>query len=285
MKIRFLAAFVLFAPATALALDDYVMIKVNGQNISAAEVERSWEALFPPGTAPEFDTANETVRQNVLRGIITEKLILIEAEKQGTDKIASVQQKIEDAKRKIVLRAFLDQRTASLISEADIKSAYEQLVKKLSGEEEIRARHILVATEKEADDLYDKIEDGGDFAKLAEEFSKDPASAGQGGDLGYFTHDKMVKPFANAAFSLKKGETSKPVESPFGWHVIKVEDRRPVTIPTLNEARDEIASDLRDKKLGSYVSGLLNAADISYFTPKGKEMAFDKNPAKLESND
>ncbi|MFO0109401.1 MAG: hypothetical protein ACK52W_02550, partial [Alphaproteobacteria bacterium] len=71
MKIRFLAAFVLFAPATALALDDYVMIKVNGQNISAAEVERSWEALFPPGTAPEFDTANETVRQNVLRGIIT----------------------------------------------------------------------------------------------------------------------------------------------------------------------------------------------------------------------
>ncbi|MFN7613469.1 MAG: peptidylprolyl isomerase [Alphaproteobacteria bacterium] len=285
MKIRFLAAFVLFAPATALALDDYVMIKVNGQNISAAEVERSWEALFPPGTAPEFDTANETVRQNVLRGIITEKLILIEAEKQGTDKIASVQQKIEDAKRKIVLRAFLDQRTASLISEADIKSAYEQLVKKLSGEEEVRARHILVATEKEADDLYDKIEDGGDFAKLAEEFSKDPASAGQGGDLGYFTHDKMVKPFANAAFSLKKGETSKPVESPFGWHVIKAEDRRPVTIPTLNEARDEIASDLRDKKLGSYVSGLLNAADISYFTPKGKEMAFDKNPAKLESND
>jgi len=285
MKIRFLAAFVLFAPATALALDDYVMIKVNGQNISAAEVERSWEALFPPGTAPEFDTANETVRQNVLRGIITEKLILIEAEKQGTDKIASVQQKIEDAKRKIVLRAFLDQRTASLISEADIKSAYEQLVKKLSGEEEVRARHILVATEKEADDLYDKIEDGGDFAKLAEEFSKDPASAGQGGDLGYFTHDKMVKPFANAAFSLKKGETSKPVESPFGWHVIKVEDRRPVTIPTLNEARDEIAGDLRDKKLGSYVSGLLNAADISYFTPKGKEMAFDKNPAKLESND
>lgn len=285
MKIRFLAAFVLFAPAAALALDDYVMIKVNGQNISAAEVERSWEALFPPGTAPEFDTANETVRQNVLRGIITEKLILIEAEKQGTDKIASVQQKIEDAKRKIVLRAFLDQRTASLISEADIKSAYEQLVKKLSGEEEVRARHILVATEKEADDLYDKIEDGGDFAKLAEEFSKDPASAGQGGDLGYFTHDKMVKPFANAAFSLKKGETSKPVESPFGWHVIKVEDRRPVTIPTLNEARDEIAGDLRDKKLGSYVSGLLNAADISYFTPKGKEMAFDKNPAKLESND
>jgi len=285
MKIRFLAAFILALPAAALALDDYVMLKVNGQNISAAEVERSWEALFPPGTAPEFDTANEAVRQNVLRGMITEKLILIEAEKQGTDKLESVQQQIETAKRKIVLRAFLDQKTASLISEADIKAEYEQWVKKMAGQEEIRARHILVANEKEADDLYDKIKDGSDFAKLAEEFSKDPATAGQGGDLGYFTQDKMVKPFAEAAFKLQKGEVSDPVESPFGWHVIKVEDRRPVTIPTLSEAHDGIAEQLQDKKLGSYVSGLLNAADISYFTPKGKEMAFDKNPAKLESDE
>jgi peptidyl-prolyl cis-trans isomerase C len=285
MKTRFLAAFILTVPAMAHAIDDYVMLKVNGQNVSAAEVERSWEALFPPGTAPEFDTANETVRQNVLRGIITEKLILIEAEKQGTEKMASVQQQIEDAKRKIVLRTFLDQRTASLISEDDIKVAYEQWVKKISGKEEVRARHILVASEKEAAELYDKIEDGGDFAKLAEEFSKDPASAGQGGDLGFFTQDKMVKPFADAAFNLKKGEVSEPVKSPFGWHVIKIEERRPVTIPTLNEARDGIVEDLRNKKLDGYVSGLLNAADISYFTPKGKEMTFDKKPAKLGSDE
>jgi peptidyl-prolyl cis-trans isomerase C len=285
MKKRFiLAALPLLLPAAARAADDYVMLKINGQNISAAEVQKSWESLFPPGTAPAFDTASDTVRQNVLRGIVSEKLLLTEAEKQGVETLDAVRQEVEAARRKIVLRYFLEQKSANLMQEDDIQAAYGRLVTSLAKEEEIRARHILVASEKEAEELYERIEKGESFAKLAEEYSKDPASAAEGGDLGYFTADKMVKPFAEAAFTLKKGEVSEPVKSPFGWHLITLEDRRSATVPTLNEAREAIVMQLQDEKLSSYINSLLSAAEITYYSPKGKEIPFNKKPVPLTND-
>ncbi len=282
-KIPILAAALCLLPTSAaLAADDYVMLKINGQNISAAEVQQSWEGLFPPGTAPAFDTASPAVQQNVLRGIVTEKLLLIESEKQGIETRDAVRQEVEAARRKIILQHFLDQKSANLIGEDEIQAEYKRMAKKLAEEEEIRARHILVASEKEAKELYERIEKGESFAKLAEEYSKDPSTAAEGGDLGYFTADKMVKPFAQAAFSLKKGEVSEPVESPFGWHVILVEDRRSATIPTLNDARGAILLQLQDEKLSSYINNLLSAAEVSYFSPKGKELPFNKKPAPLK---
>lgn len=285
MKMSLFAALALVSIAHGALADDYVMLKVNKQDVTAAQVQQTWEGLFPPGSAPAFDTVNEAVRQNVLRGIITEKLVMGEALKQGIDKNEAVLKEIEQTKEKIVLRAFLDAKTDGSITENDVKAEYDRFVRNLRDEKEIRARHILVQTEKEAKDLLEKVEDGGDFAKVAEEFSKDPGSAKQGGDLGYFTKDKMVKEFAEAAFDLDKGKVSEPVKSPFGWHIIKVEDIRNVTIPTYNDAKDALRMRLQEKKLNSYVQQLLKQSDITYFDAKGKQIPFNKEPADLGNHE
>jgi peptidyl-prolyl cis-trans isomerase C len=285
MKIIALAALAFVYTAPAAWADDYVILKVGKQDITAAEVQRTWEGLFPPGSAPAFDTVNEAVRQNVLRGLITEKLVMQEALKQNLDKNDAVLKEIEVAKNKIILRHFLDSKTEGAIGDDEVKADYERFVLNLRDEKEIRARHILVATEKEAKELVEEIEDGEKFEKVAEEFSKDPGTAKQAGDLGYFTKDKMVKEFAEAAFALDEGEVSDPVKSPFGWHIIKVEDIRNVTIPTYNDAKDAIKMRLQEKKLNTYVQQLLKASDITYFDEKGKQIPFNKDAAELKANE
>lgn len=285
MKKLAIGVLALVSLSYAAHADDYVILKVNKQDITAEEVQSTWEGLFPPGSAPAFDTVNEAVKQNVLRGIVTEKLVMEEALKQNTDKNDAVLREIEEAKKKIILRHFLDAKTDGAIGEAEVKAEYDRMVRSLKDEKEVRARHILVATEKEAKELAEKIEDGEKFEKIAEEFSKDPGTAKQGGDLGYFTKDRMVKEFADAAFDLDKEEVSDPIKSPFGWHIIKVEDVRSVTIPTYNDAKDSIKMRLQEKKLNSYVQQLLNQSDITYFDAKGKQIPFEKKAAELKSDE
>ena len=278
---RFLLALPMLAVLTfavpALAGDEYVIMKVNGQDVSSAEAKRFWEGLFPPGQAPAFESVKPDVRDKVLRGMMAEKLLLAEATKQGVDKSEAVQRQLEDIRKKLVVRTFLDMKTADSITEADLKKEYEVSIAGMKDEREVRARHILVATEAEAKAAKKKIDDGKSFETVAAEMSKDAGSAKQGGDLGYFTKDKMVKEFADAAFALKKGEVSGPVKSPFGWHIIKVEDSRKVTPPSFAEMKDGLRAKLQEKKLNDYVSGIVKTADVKVYDAKGKEVPFDKN--------
>ena len=268
-------AFLTFAtPALA---DEYVMMKVNNQDVSSAEAKHFWEGLFPAGQAPAFETLKPDVRDKILRGVMAEKLIYAEALKNGTDKSEAVQRQLEEMKKKLIVRTFLDAKTVDLITDADLKREYDATVAGMKDEREVRARHILLATEAEAKDARKKIEDGKSFEEVARDYSKDAGSAKQGGDLGYFTKDKMVKEFADAAFALKKGEVSQPVKSPFGWHIIKVEDVRKVTPPTFAEMKDQLRGKLQEKKLNDYVDGLVKSADVKVYDAKGKQETFDKN--------
>ncbi len=275
------------APARA---DEYVIMKVNNQDISSAEVQHLWEGLFPAGQAPAFETVKPDVRERVLRAMMAEKLLYAEAIKQGADKSEKLQRELEDVKKKLVVRTFLDAKTADLITEADLKHEYDAMVASVKDDKEVRARHILTATEKEAKEAKKKLDAGKSFEEVARDSSKDPGSAKQGGDLGYFTKDKMVKEFADAAFSMKKGEISGPVKSAFGYHIIKVEDVRKVTAPTFNEVKDQLRGKLQEKKLNDYIAGLVKSADIKTFDVKGKEVPFNRNltdssdvkPAKIE---
>lgn len=278
----------LLAFATPALADEYVIMKVNGQDVSSADAQRFWEGLFPAGQAPAFETIKPDVRDKVLRGVMAERLLLAEAQKAGTDKTDAVQKQLEDMKRKMVVHAFLEVKTND-ISEAEIKKEYDSLVSATKDEKEVHARHILLNSEAEAKDARKKIDEGKSFEEVAKSASKDAGSAKNGGDLGYFTKDKMVPEFANAAFAMKKGEISAPVKSSFGWHIIKVEDSRKVTPPPLAQVRDEIKARLQDKKLNDYVTGLVKGADVKVFDAKGKPLAFDKNmpsadakPAKPE---
>lgn len=269
------AAAILAFAAPAFA-DDYVIMKVNGKDVTQSEMETMWEGLFPAGQAPALESVKPEMRDKVLRGVMTEKLLLGEAEKSGLDESPEVQQQLETIKEKLVVKTFLDRKTADMITEKDLKREYDALVASLRNTQEARARHILVASEKEAKDLQAQLKDGKSFEELARDYSKDPGSARQGGDLGYFTKDRMVKEFADAAFKLKKGEVSGPVKSQFGWHIIKLEDLRKVTPPTYNEAKESLRARLQDKKLADYVKSLVKNADVTVYDAKGKEVKFSK---------
>jgi peptidyl-prolyl cis-trans isomerase C len=278
---RFLIPLLLSLYAPVALADDYIMLKVNGDEISAETVQKSWSGLFPETSAPAFETVNPAIQQNVLRGVVTQELLLNEATSQGIENTEAFKKLLEEAKQKLLVRQLLDVRGGALLNDAAIDNAYAKYVQAQKGKNEIRASHILVESKKKAKEVAKKLEDGGSFEALAKEFSKDPGSAEQGGDLGYFTADKMVKEFADAAFALDKGEVSKPVKSPFGWHIIQVEDIRPVTITPLNDMREELRNQLRERALNSYVQGLLDKAKIVMFDAKGNEIPFEKKPKSL----
>jgi peptidyl-prolyl cis-trans isomerase C len=142
-------------------------------------------------------------------------------------------------------------------------------VKSVPAEQEVRARHILVENEDEAKAIATRVKGGEDFAKVAGEVSKDPGSKTDGGDLGFFTKDRMVEPFAEAAFKLEPGQISDPVKSQFGWHVIRVEEKRAKPAPTFEETKDQVESYLGRKAQQDLIVGLRKDAKIERLDDKG----------------
>lgn len=273
----------LLAFAAPVMADEYVIMKVNNQDVSSTEIQRMWEGLFPTGQAAPFENVKPDMRERILRAVMAEKILYGEALKQGADKSEKLQRELEDVKKKLIVKHFLDAKTTDMITEADLKKEYDATIDKVKDDREVRARHILVPTEQEAKDAKKKIDGGKSFEEVAKELSKDPGSAAQGGDLGYFTRDKMVKEFADAAFSLKKGEVSGPVKSGFGYHIIKLEDSRKVTPPTFNDVKEQLRAKLQERKLNDYIGGLVKSADVKVFDAKGKEQPFEKNlPADMQ---
>ena len=141
------------------------------------------------------------------------------------------------------------------VSDKDAKKYFDEHKETLA---QVKASHILVADENTANEVKKKIDDGADFAELAKEYSKDTANSNKGGDLGYFTKDKMVKEFADKAFSMKKGEVSEPVKTSYGYHIIKVDDKK----DTADSLKDDISKALNDKKYSDYLTKLFNKANV-----------------------
>ena len=165
-------------------------------------------------------------------------------------------------REKLLLDEYLSQQAKKGVNLEAAKKLYDETTKSLKPEEEVRARHILVEQEDEAKKIYARVKGGEDFAKLATEASKDPGSGKEGGDLGYFTRDRMVKPFADAAFSAEKGSITEPVKSQFGWHIIKVEDKRTKPVPNFEEVRPQIDAYLGRKAQQDAILALREKAKI-----------------------
>ena len=261
-------------PAAPAPAKDYVIIKLDGEEIKNSDVQEIWKGLFQGAAAPDFSSFDENIRQNVLRGLVSERLIYKEAIKGGFDKNADVKKRIENLQRQLIMQTFMESKAKTMVTDEQIKAAYEEKQVANKGQEEIKASHILVAAEDEAKKIVEELKKGGDFEKIAKEKSTDKASGAAGGDLGWFSKDKMVPEFADTAFKLKKGEVSAPVKTAFGWHVIKAEDRRAMQTASLEESKDMIKSELSNKAVQGYVEGLLKAASIKYFDEAGKEKDF-----------
>ncbi len=252
---------------------DYVILDINGDKIKFSTVMGIWSGLFPEGSAPDFSRFDEKVRQNVLRGVISEHLIYTRAKASGVENNPKVQETLNRLKTKLV------SQVEKRVNEADVRAAYEKRVRDAKGKKELRARHILVDTEEEAEALIAQLEDDASFEKLAREKSEDRASAKRGGDLGYFGKGEMIPEFTERVFDMDVGDVSEePLKTEFGWHVIKLEDKRDVKVRPYDEVKDGIREELKAKALQDYVHDLVDSANVKYYSRDGEEQEFTKTP-------
>jgi peptidyl-prolyl cis-trans isomerase C len=190
-----------------------------------------------------------------------------EAAKVGNG--AEFARKLAYNRDKTLLDAYLEQEAKKAVTPEAARKLYDETVKNVPAEQEVRARHILVDNEEDAKKAAARVKGGEDFAKVAAELSKDPGSKTDGGDLGFFTKDRMVEPFGEAAFKLEPGQISDPVKSQFGWHVIKVEEKRTKPAPTFEETKDQVESYLARKAQQDLIVNLRKDAKIEKLDDKG----------------
>ncbi|HEV1999611.1 MAG TPA: peptidylprolyl isomerase [Xanthobacteraceae bacterium] len=254
--------------AAAQPASDPVLAKVNGVEIRERDLalaEADIGQNLPPGAA-------EARRDALLAYLIDVTILATAAEAQKMQDAPGFARKLAFVRGKVLMEAILDQASKGAVTEEAMRKLYEESVSKLTPEEEVRARHILVDSEDKTKEVIAKLKAGGDFAALAKEYSKDPGAA-EGGDLGYFTKDQMVAEFAEAAFKMKPGDISDPVKTQFGWHVIKLEDRRQKPVPPFEQVKDQIEQFLVRKAQSDLVLKLRESAKVERTTPPAQTPA------------
>lgn len=260
------------AAAKDASTENYTVIKYKGGDIKRNELESMWGNMFPGADAPDYDSFDDNVKLEILKNIARERLVLERAYDKNIDHTDAVKEQVENLKKQVVIQEYLKSMMDDLIPEKDIKKQYETLKEKFVGKEEVKASHILVESEDEAKAIAKQLKDGADFAELAKEKSIDKASGAKGGDLGYFTKERMVPTFADAAFKADEGEVTAPVKSDFGWHIIKVEDKRPVEAPKYEEVRERIQQTMANDAIERYLNTLVGESNVKYYDAEGNEL-------------
>lgn len=240
--------------------------KVDGKDITRVDVFRFIKMM--PANVQQLPP--QAVYPLALEQVINTRLVQNKAEDSDLESDPEVQQQLSMAKQQIIRSVYVQRALDKEISDSAIKSKYDAEIGKIPAVEEIKAAHILVDSEAKAKDLIAKIEGGADFGKLASENSSDPGNKDRGGDLGWFAKQDMVPEFGEAAFKLGKGEISKaPVKTQFGYHVVKVEDKRQRPKPSLEEVKPQILAELRREKLESMLDGWRKSAKIEKYDING----------------
>jgi len=248
---------------------DTVVAIVNGTKITRADVIASAQTL-----PAEYQSKIDAIFPALIDRLVDLTLLAEEGRKQNLQVDAEVKARIEQITNQVIQEVVIRRHLAQTMTEDAIKARYEKFVAEQPAQTEIRASHILVATEEEAKEIIKQLEGGADFAALAKEKSTDPSAKQNGGDLGYFTASDMVPEFSQAVFALEKGESTKaPVKSQFGWHVIRVVDKRPKAPPTLEETHSHIEELLSGELLTAYLTSLRTTAKVEKFNPDGTPIA------------
>ena len=246
------------APAAAAPAGETVAT-VNGAPISKSRVDLLVKQGGAQGQPDNADTRKAILDQLTMQMVIAE-----EAVKKGLDKTPDVAEKLELVKQSILANAYVqDYIKNNPVTEEAMKAEYERIKATITGTE-YKARHILVEKEAEAKDIIAKLKkDAGAFAKLAKEKSKDPGSGAQGGDLGWFDISRMVPEFGAAVSKLEKGAiTQEPVKTQFGYHVIQLEDSKPVEAPPFEEVKPSLSQQLQQQNLKKQLDDLKAKAKI-----------------------
>ena len=247
------------APSAAADTKEAVAATVNGTPISKKQLDQIMQQQAGQGMPDNPET-----RKMVIDNLAMQIIVAQEAEKKGLDKVADVKEQLEMARLSIMANSFVRDymKTATVTDEA-LKAEYDKF-KATQGGNEYKARHILVGTEAEAKDIIAKIsKDPKAFEALAKSKSKDPGSKDKGGDLGWFNPHNMVPEFGNAVAKLEKGKfTTEPVKSQFGYHVIMLDDTRPLAVPTLEEVKAGLTQQLQQQNLKKMLDDMKAKAKI-----------------------
>jgi peptidyl-prolyl cis-trans isomerase C len=252
-----LAIALLVGPSLRAEEANPVLAKVDGSEIRQSDVSLAEEELGP--SLAQMDPA--TKKDNVLAFLIDMKVVAKAAEDKKVENNEDFKKRLAFTRNRLLMDSLLASEGKAATTNEAMKKVYDEASKQITGEQEVHARHILVETEDEAKAIEDELKKGADFAELAKKKSKDPG-ASDGGDLGFFTKEQMVPEFSAAAFALEPGKISDPVKSQFGWHVIKLEEKRNRKAPDFDQVKGQIETYVTRKAQAEYVAKLREAAKI-----------------------
>ncbi len=248
----------LLAASACAAQSTSALAKVNGVTIPQSRLE-----MMVKNAAAQGQPDSPELRSRIRDELIAREIMVQEATKKGLDKNPEVAAQIEFQRQGVLINAYMREHIrAHPITEEAMKKEYEA-ARSLAGGSEYKARHILVKQEDDAKQIIAQIKKGASFDKLAAEKSEDQGSKGRGGDLDWSTPNRYVKPFADALVKLRKGQmTETPVQSPFGWHVIRLDDERPAKVPSYEEVKNNIQQHLQNQSAQKVIAELRAKAKV-----------------------
>lgn len=256
------------APLAAQDAKDPVVATVNDTPITQSDLAVAEEE------AGQLPPMSDSAKKDYLVQFMADAILITKAaeDKKLADD-AAFKRKLEFARQKLLMESLLNQVAKDASTDAAMRAVYDDAVTKIPAEEEVKAAHILIratagddkaskAAEDKIKAVIARLNKGEDFAKVAGEVTEDPSGKANGGDLGYFTKDQMVPEFANVAFSLEKGKISAPVKTQFGWHVLKVEDKRTKPKPSFEDVKPQVEQFVARKAQAEFVTKLRADAKI-----------------------
>ena len=268
------SSLLLFAASIALvplsaAADDTVVARINGVEVKQSDLDFAASEV-----GPRLGNYRPEDRKRVLLQYVIENELMASAgEKENLDEIDTFDARVKYHTRRALRDAYFDASITGAVSDEDAKKIYDEKIANMKPEEEVHAKHILVGTEEEAKEVKERLTKGEDFAAVAKEKSKDKNA--EGGDLGFFSRGQMLKPFEEAAFALDVGEISDPVQTQFGWHIIKLEEKRDQKLPGFDDVKEAIKTQLVAQKAQMVVTSLRKDATIEIVDPDIKRSMDD----------
>jgi len=254
---------------------DPIVATINGQQIRLSEVQALQQELPPQYRQMPI----EAVFPALIDRLVNVKLVVREAKKAKVQEDAAYKKRLALVEEQVLQEFWVQRELTRRVTPELLKQRYDERIKQMPPEDEVKARHILVSTEDEAKTLIAEIKKGGSFEKLAREKSTDKVSGADGGDLGWFKKIDMVPEFANAAFGLKKDELAEePVKSQFGFHIIQVQDRRQAPPPPFEELADKLREEATRETVATIINTLRAGAKIEKFNIDGSKVEATPTP-------
>lgn len=261
--------------ASAEDVKDPVIAKINGVEVTKSELDLA-EGNIDPQLS---QLPAEQKRLAALTAVVDSKIIAAKAKEEKLDETAEFKTRLQFIIDRELHNTYFKKHIVDVVTDADIKARYDTEVKAMPKQAEVHARHILVKTEDEAKAVIKALDEGKDFAELAKEKSTDPNKS-DGGDLGYFRKGQMVPEFETAAFAMEKGQYSKtPIKTQFGFHVIKVEDKRDAPPPAFDKVKDQVRQIIMRDKYVELLKASKDAAKIEILDPALKKSYDEANKA------